>query len=195
MKSNPNSIRIKYIFTFSLLFALFAIESNVLSQGFNENEWIFGSCDTGESNYLSFGKGNTPTVQTLPNTVLLGKNNSAIAIDPITGQPLFQTNGELVYDFSQSPIEGSAPGLNGNVDGTQQVATGFLEYDPEGNKLFYIFYISLSGELQYSLVDMNAPGQATGNERPLGEVVSKDNSMGNASGAILVVKIPPLPLI
>lgn len=193
MKSNPNSIRIKYIFTFSLLFALFAIESNVLSQGFNENEWIFGSCDTGESNYLSFGKGNTPTVQTLPNTVLLGKNNSAIAIDPITGQPLFQTNGELVYDFSQSPIEGSAPGLNGNVDGTQQVATGFLEYDPEGNKLFYIFYISLSGELQYSLVDMNAPGQATGNERPLGEVVSKDNSMGNASGAILVVKSSSSP--
>ncbi|MBN3522076.1 gliding motility-associated C-terminal domain-containing protein [Algoriphagus lutimaris] len=193
MKSNPNSIRIKYIFTFSLLFALFAIESKVLSQGFNENEWIFGSCDTGESNYLSFGKGNSPTVQTLPNTVLLGKNNSAIAIDPITGQPLFQTNGELVYDFSQSPIEGSAPGLNGNVDGTQQVATGFLEYDPEGNKLFYIFYISLSGELQYSLVDMNAPGQAIGNERPLGEVVSKDNSMGNASGAILVVKSSSSP--
>jgi len=188
MKSNPNYIRFKYIFTLSLLFTLFALDSKVLSQGFNENEWIFGSCETGESNYLSFGKGGSPTVQTLPNTVLLGKNNSAIAIDPITGQPLFQTNGELVYDFSQSPIEGSAPGLNGNVDGAQQVATGFLEYDPEGNKLFYIFYISISGQLQYSLVDMNAPGQATGNERPLGEVVSKDVSIGNASGALLVVK-------
>jgi large repetitive protein len=190
MKSNPNSIRFKYIFTLSLLFTLFAVDSKVLSQGFNENEWIFGSCDTGDSNYLSFGKGNTPTVQSLPNSVLLGKNNSAIAIDPITGQPLFQTNGELVYDFSQSPIEGSAPGLNGNVDGSQQVATGFLEYDPEGNKLFYIFYISVGGQLQYSLVDMNAPGQATGNERPLGEVVSKDINMGNALGAILVVKSP-----
>ncbi len=193
MKSNPNSIRFKYIFTLSLLFTLFAVESKVQSQGYNENEWIFGSCDTGESNYLSFGKGSTPTVQSLPSTVLLGKNNSAIAIDPITGQPLFQTNGELVYDFSQSPIEGSAPGLNGNVDGTQQVATGFLEYDPEGNKLFYIFYISISGELQYSLVDMNAPGQATGNERPLGEVVSKDVNMGNASGALLVVKSSSSP--
>lgn len=188
MKSNPNSIRFKYIFTLSILFTLFGIESKVLSQGFNENEWIFGSCDTGESNYLSFGKGSTATVQTLPSTVLLGTNNSAIAIDPITGQPLFQTNGELVYDFSQSPIEGSAPGLNGNVDGTQQVATGMLDYSPDGNKLFYIFYVSLSGELQYSLVDMNAPGQATGNERPLGEVVSKDIPIGSASGAIVVVK-------
>ena len=136
MKSNPNSIRFKYIFSLFLLYTLFGIESKVLSQGFNENEWIFGSCETGDSNYLSFGKGGTATLQSLPNSVLLGKNNSAIAIDPITGQPLFQTNGELVYDFSQAPIEGSAPGLNGNVDGSQQVATGFLEYDPEGNKLF-----------------------------------------------------------
>ncbi|MBN7817748.1 T9SS type B sorting domain-containing protein [Algoriphagus pacificus] len=193
MKSNPKSIRFKYIFTLLALFTLLGIESKVFSQGFNENEWIFGSCDTGASNYLSFGKGGSPTVQSLPNTVLLGKNNSAIAIDPITGQPLFQTNGELVYDFSQAPIEGSAPGLNGNVDSAQQVATGFLEYDPNGNKLFYIFYISLGGELQYSLVDMNAPGQATGNERPLGEVISKDISMGNASGALLVVKSSSSP--
>jgi hypothetical protein len=194
MKSNPNSIRFTYIFTLSFAIAFFVIQFSAYSQGFNDNEWIFGYCDSSTpNNYLSFGKGGVATVQTLPSTVLIGKNNNAIAIDPITGQPLFQTNGELVYDFSSRPIQGSAPGLNGDIDGRQKVATGFLEYEPGGNKLFYIFYISPGGQLLYSLVDMNAAGQSTGNERPLGEVTQKDIPIGPASGAVLVVKSPSSP--
>lgn len=194
MKSNPNSIRLTFIFTISLAICFFSGASTAIAQGFNDNEWIFGYCSGAtENNYLSFGKSGTATVQTLPGSVLIGKNNNAIAIDPITGQPLFLTNGELVYDFGSNPLQGSAPGLNGNIDGRQQVATGFLEYDPEGNKLFYIFYISPGGQLLYSVVDMNATGQATGNERPLGEVISKDVAVGNASGALLVVKTPSSP--
>ncbi|RAI92004.1 T9SS type B sorting domain-containing protein [Algoriphagus yeomjeoni] len=194
MKSSPNSIRLPYIFTITLLFTTFVFNTAVYSQGFNDNEWIFGYCGGAtENNYLSFGKGNSPNVQSIPGSVVFTKNNSALAIDPITGQPLFLTNGELVYDFSQNPIQGVGSGLNGNIDGVQQVATGFLEYDPEGNKLFYIFYLSLGGELQYAVVDMNAPGQATGNERPLGEITSSDNVIGNGSGAILVVKTPASP--
>lgn len=194
MKSNPNSISFTYIFTLSFAIAFFVIQFSTYSQGFNNNEWIFGYCDSSTpNNYLSFGKGGVATVQTLPSTVLIGKNNNAIAIDPITGQPLFQTNGELVYDFSSRAIQGSAPGLNGDIDGRQKVATGFLEYEPGGNKLFYIFYISPSGQLLYSLVDMNAAGQSTGNERPLGEVTQKDVLIGPASGAVLVVKSPSSP--
>lgn len=194
MKSNPNSIRLTFIFTISLAFSFFSGVTNAFSQGFNNNEWIFGYCETAtENNYLSFGKGGLPTVQTLPGSVLIGKNNNAIAIDPITGQPLFLTNGELVYDYTNEQIQGVGSGLNGDIDGRQKVATGFLEYDPEGNKLFYIFYISPGGQLLYSVVDMNAPGQATGNERPLGEVTAKDVAIGNASGALLVVKAPSSP--
>ena len=194
MKSKPNSTSFPYIFHLSLVFAFFVAQFSAYSQGFNDNEWIFGYCETStENNYLSFGKGGNPTVQTLPSSVLIGKNNNAIAIDPITGQPLFLTNGELVYDYSSNPIQGSAPGLNGDITGRQKVATGFLEYDPDGNKLFYIFYISPGGQLLYSLVDMNATGQATGNERPLGEVTEKDILIGNASGAVLVVKSPASP--
>jgi len=194
MKSNPNPIRLPYIFTLAILFTTFVFNTAVYSQGFNNNEWIFGYCGGAtENNYLSFGKGNTATVQSIPGSIVFTKNNSALAIDPITGQPFFLTNGELVYDFSQNPIQGVGSGLNGNIDGVQQVATGFLEYDPDGNKLFYIFYLSLAGELQYAVVDMNAPGQASGNERPLGEITSKDNTIGNGSGALLVVKNPSSP--
>ncbi|MCE7054962.1 gliding motility-associated C-terminal domain-containing protein [Algoriphagus sp. AGSA1] len=194
MKSSPNSIRLPYIFILTLLFTTFVFNSTVRAQGFNDNEWIFGYCGgTTENNYLSFGKGKTPTVQSIPGSIVFTENNSALAIDPITGQPLFVTNGELVYDFSQNPIQGVGSGLNGNISGMQQVATGFLEYDPNGNKLFYIFYLSLGGDLLYAVVDMNAPGQATGNDRPLGEITSKDNSIGSGSGAILVVKTPASP--
>ena len=171
MKSSPISIRFILIFTSFIYLSFFGIRGLGYSQGFNDNEWIFGYCDaSAENNYLSFGKGGTANVQTLPGSVIIGANNNSLAIDPITGQPLFVTNGVLVYDYSSNPLQGSAPGLNGDIDGRQKVATGFLEYDPEGNKLFYIFYISPGGQLQYAVVDMNAPGQETGNERPLGEI-------------------------
>lgn len=194
MKSSPISIRFILIFISIISLSIFGISGLAYSQGFNDNEWIFGYCGSGTPNsYLSFGKGGTANVQTLPGTVIIGADNNALAIDPITGQPLFATNGVLVYDYSSSPIQGSAPGLNGDIDGRQKVATGFLEYDPEGNKLFYIFYISPGGQLQYAVVDMNAPGQATGNDRPLGEITAKDQVIGPASGALLVVKTPASP--
>ena len=193
MKSKANSIRFILLFAgISLLLGMSWTES-VLAQGYNNNEWIFGNCSTGGHPYLSFGKGETATVQSLPATVIGGAFNNAIAIDPITGQPLFYTNGELVYDYSGSPIEGSAPGLNGNFQGRQTVATGILDYNPTGNKLFYIFYLSLAGQLQYALVDMNALGQATGAQPPFGKITTKNQVIGPAQGAVLVVKTPSSP--
>ena len=196
MKSKGNSIRFFLLFAgLSLLLAL-PWSQVILAQGYNNNEWIFGNCSTGAHPYLSFGKGQTASVQTLPENVISiagGSFNNAVAIDPITGQPLFYTNGELVYDYSGNIIKGNEAGLNGNYQGRQTVATGFLEYNPSGNKLFYIFYLSPAGQLQYALVDMNAPGEATGNQPPLGQITSKDQVIGPGQGAILVVKTPSSP--
>ncbi|HAZ25595.1 MAG TPA: hypothetical protein DCY95_14165, partial [Algoriphagus sp.] len=145
------------------------------------------------NNYLSFGKGQNPTVQSLPGSIILDKFSNSVTIDPITGQPLFYSNGSIVYDYSGAPIQGQVGNLNGPIDTRQQVASGFLEYEPDGNKLFYLFYVSPGGQLLYTLIDMNRPGQATGNERPLGEIVEQDQAIGNAQGAILVVKSPSSP--
>ena len=165
----------------------------VFGQGFNNNEWVFGDCGTGQNNYLSFGKGGDPIVRSLPSGVIVGQNNNAVAIDPISGNIIFYSNGVLVYDANNQILEGVAPGINGNFNGHQQVGIGILSYEPQGDKLYYVFYISPSGELQYALIDMNAPGQAVGNEPPLGEMVAKDVAIGNAEGAILVVKTPQSP--
>ncbi len=193
MKSKPNSIRFILIFTLSVSIQLLGITSFSLAQGYNDNEWIFGNCGSAPNSYLSFGKGNTANVQTLSSSILIGKNNNAIAIDPITGQPLFYTNGLLVYNYNGDPLQGISGNMDGDLDGRQKVATGFLSYNPDGEKLFYIFYISPGGQLKYSLADMNAPGQAVGNERPLGEITSKDQLIGPAQGALLVVKTPSSP--
>lgn len=196
MKSKSYSILIPIFFSLLTTFLWLGNTDASLGQGFNNNEWIFGYCGPAtENNYLSFGKGGTATVQTIPSSdsVIVGTNNNSLAIDPITGQPLFLTNGELVYDFGSNPLQGSAPGLSGDIDGRQTVASGFLEYDPNGNRLFYIFYISPAGQLQYAVVDMNAPGEAVGNEPALGEVIAKNETIGPAEGAVLVVKTPASP--
>jgi hypothetical protein len=141
MKSDPNSIRFILIFTLSVSIQLLGITSFSLAQGYNDNEWIFGNCGSAPNSYLSFGKGNTANVQTLSSSILIGKNNNAIAIDPITGQPLFYTNGLLVYNYNGDPLQGISGNMDGDLDGRQKVATGFLSYNPDGEKLFYIFYI------------------------------------------------------
>ncbi|PSL02602.1 gliding motility-associated C-terminal domain-containing protein [Cecembia rubra] len=192
MKTSTNYINIHLFFFFlSLIFCLSAIQ-NTSAQGFNNNQWIFGYCESDQENsYLSFGRGEDPVVRTLPGNVIVGQNNNAIAIDPISGNTIFYTNGELIYDGDNEPMEGMAPGINGDFEGRQKVAIGTLSYDPLGDRLFYVFYLSPTGQLQYAVIDMNAPGQALPNQPPLGQVIDKNITIANgASGAILVVKTP-----
>ncbi|WP_367127109.1 hypothetical protein [Mongoliibacter sp.] len=164
------------------------------SQGFNNNEWVFGYCGSGQQNsYISFGKGSEPTVRNLPGTIVIGSDtgnvdNNSVVVDPITGRTLFYTNGVLVYNNDNLQIQGAPNGVNGQTDVRQGSAIGTLSYDPEGDKIFYLFYITPGGQLQYSVVDMNAAGGATGNQPPLGAVTTLNQTISNASGAITVVK-------
>lgn len=194
MKSRVKSIKFIFIFVGICILSCIIPLNKSFSQGFNNNEWIFGYCgsDT-ENNYLSFGKGGEPVVRSLPGSIVVGENNNAIAIDPITGQVLFYTNGELVYNYNDDIIQGAPNGIGGNIDGRQQVAISALNYDPDGDKLFYTFHITPGGQLQYSVIDMNAPGGATGNQPPLGEVIVLNQNIGPATGAIAVVKSSQSP--
>ncbi len=195
MKSPHKSIiRISLIFTAIFWVSCFFTHFSVQAQGFNNNEWIFGYCGPNTTNnYLSFGKGGDPVVRTLNGTVIVGEQNNAVAIDPITGQVIFYSNGVLIYNYDNIPIQGAPNGINGDVSGRQTVAIGALDYDVDGDKLFYIFYLSPAGQLQYAVVDMNEAGGATGNQPPLGAVTAFNQQLGNASGAIAVVKASGSP--
>lgn len=199
MKSRINSIIIKLIFGSFLVISFFGITQKSFSQGFNNNEWVFGYCGSSQENsYLSFGKGEDPIVRTLPRTIVIGSengnvDNNAVAVDPITGQVLFYTNGVLVYNYDNLQIQGAPNGVNGSSEVRQGAAIGTLDFEPDGDKLFYIFHISVTGQLQYSVVDMNASGGAVGNSPPLGAVTTLNQTIGNASGAIAVVKSAQSP--
>jgi len=189
MKSNYFNTIFDFIFKAIFLFIGLNVPLMGHAQGFNDNEWIFGYCEGGVNNYISFGKDGRAQVATLPGNITLGKDNAAMAIDPITGEILFYTDGALVYNYLNDAMQGVVGELGGMETERQSVAIASLDFDPNpgGAKEFYIFYISPAGQLEYSLVDMNEQGGAPVNQPPAG-AVSAGGSIGNAAGAILVVK-------
>lgn len=190
MKSTPIYIN-KLIFVSLGIILFFVGSREAFSQGFNNNEWIFGYCENGDNNYLSFGKDGRARVESLSQNIILGKGNTAMAIDPITGEILFYTDGALVYNYLNDPIQGIIGELGGDETQRQSVAISVLDYEPEdgGNRRFYLFFINGSGELEYDIVDMNEQGGAPANQPPAG-AVSPGGTLGSAQGAIAVIKTP-----
>ncbi|MCH7400017.1 gliding motility-associated C-terminal domain-containing protein [Belliella sp. DSM 107340] len=194
MKSPSKSIKFISIFALFCVLTFILIINKSFSQGVNNNEWIFGYCGASEeNNYISFGRGGEPVIRSLPGTIVVGENNNAVAVDPISGNVIFYTNGVLIYNNDNQQMQGAANGVNGNIDERQQVAISPLSYEPDGDKLFYSFYVSPTGQLQYAVVDMNAMGAATGNQPPLGAVIEFNQNIGPATGAIAVVKSAQSP--
>jgi WD40 repeat protein len=192
MKIRPISISNIFIVFFGLF--SFLLVDKTLAQGFNENEWIFGHCEGMDNNFISFGKDGIAKAQNIPGSITFGKGNAAIAVDPITGKVLFYTDGALVYNYLNEPMQGVVGELGGSEIGRQTVAISELDYSPQAgqDKLFYIFYLNASGELDYSIADMNDQGGAQADHPPAG-TVSNGGSLGPASGAITVVKTAGSP--
>ncbi|MCC5936205.1 MAG: gliding motility-associated C-terminal domain-containing protein [Lunatimonas sp.] len=190
MKSLPNYINHAIFVSIALILLLF--ESHVgYGQGFNNNEWIFGYCEGGENNYLSFGKDGTARVRSLSPNIVLGKGNTAMAVDPISGEILFYTDGALVYNYLNEPMQGIIGELGGDETERQSVAIAVQDFNPTvgGSRTFYLFFINRNGELEYDIVDMDNQGGAPANQPPAG-AVSPGGSLGAAQGAIIVIKTP-----
>ena len=148
MKIRLISINIIFILASGLFYNL--LGNKALAQGFNNNEWVFGYCEGTDNNYISFGKDGEAKVKSLPASNTFGNGNAAIAIDPITGEVLFYTDGALVYNYLNLSMQGVMGELGGTETGRQTVAISELDYSTEeaGNKLFYIFFLNGGGELE-----------------------------------------------
>ncbi|WP_235893368.1 T9SS type B sorting domain-containing protein [Litoribacter populi] len=180
-------LKIKFIFSSLLILGLILLFNKSQAQGFNNNEWIFGCGEESPAKAISFGKGTNPSIRNLND--ILGNDNVAVAIDPITGNVIFYTDGVLLYNNLERPMQNMAPQLAGDLDAQQGVAIGILDYDVDGDKLYYTFYVNDVGTLYYSIVDMNDPGGATGSQPPLGAIAEKDVQIAtDITGPILVVR-------
>ncbi len=150
------------------------------SQGFSNYNWYFGSTDAG----INFSKAST-----LPNLVSdqglpFGTERSAVATDPSSGELLFYTDGNLVFDASHTAMPG------GPIPGTEKPVV-VCEVPGVPDQYFIITNDATgptAGNISFSIVDMSLPGNS-GGAVPLGEVTSTLTASGlnNTSEAMLVV--------
>ena len=155
-------------------------------QGNSGSVWYFGTSGNG----VEFNLGNSTPSGTSGN-VGLGSGGSAVAVDPMTGNLLFYTDGQNVYDANHQYMP-NGTGLNGDPSSNQPVVVCAV---PGTTDQYYVFTNSASagsaGAISYSIVDMSQFGNATFPSPAAGDVTSKNQSinalLSNTSQAMMVV--------
>ncbi|MDH5603382.1 MAG: hypothetical protein OEY51_05570, partial [Cyclobacteriaceae bacterium] len=124
-------------------------------QGNSGSVWYFGTTGNG----VEFNLGNNTPSGTSGN-VGLGNGGSAVAVDPMTGNLLFYTDGQNVYDANHQYMP-NGTGLSGNPSSNQPVVVCAV---PGTTDQYYVFTNSASagsaGAISYSIVDMSQFGNA-----------------------------------
>ncbi len=160
--------------------------SQILFPGFTNHNWYFGNSVFS----ISFNKG-TPAYAYLDSVMVTPYSpfGNGVATDEVTGELLFYTDGSTVYDASHRAMPGavSRPAVAAN----QGIALSPVPGSPDQ---YYIFAINGSGDVDFSVVDMqfsgNPPAQFGGAN--LGDVSTwrqdmPGNTGNNVSEAMMVV--------
>lgn len=141
----------------------------VFSQNYSELNWYFGSNSEG----LRFVR---PLLQpqNINTPFALGTGRSAVASDPVTGEVIFTTDGNFVYDGMDRVL---ATTLNGNTSLNQGVA---IAQNPGNRDQFYIFTIdSGTGLLEFIIFDLTQYSGPPGFPAPAeGDLVGLPSNTG-----------------
>jgi gliding motility-associated-like protein len=178
----PNMLIIKDFKVWFLFLCL--LTQGAIAQNQAGNHWYFGSSNRG----IVFNRPNYE-VDLFTGKLPLGQGGSAVATDPVTGNILFYTDGTQIIDASHT-VMSNGNGLTGNSSLNQGIA---IVQNPSITTEYYVFYLTATGELRVSVVEMNLNGNST-SPRPLGEVTSKNQLVpgvpGNLSESILILPDP-----
>lgn len=149
----------------------------LMAQGRADNNWIFGSTGQG----IRFNFSDDSLADETINAQALGQGSSAVATDPRTGDLLFYTDGNQIYDNQGTAV---GPVLGGNPDGNQQVVISPVPGTPDQ---YYVF-VNVGGDIIYYTVTMNT---ATGG-LPTVANVSGPNATGvnGVSEAMAIIPDP-----
>ncbi|NJN26485.1 MAG: PKD domain-containing protein [Cyclobacteriaceae bacterium] len=148
------------------MFFLILCFGDSYAQDFSRHNWFFGNSQYGILFNKSDNEPNQTSLQALP----YGNAASAVASDPVSGDLLFYTDGQQVFDASHATM---SPGitLNGNASANQGVAISPVPGNPDQ---YYIFTNTASspiaGSLEMAIVDMTAIGNAIPPAAPLGVI-------------------------
>jgi large repetitive protein len=164
-----------------LLICFCGLGQQGFSQKLTTTNWYFGNSTNG----IKFSRG-TAKAEILTNKAIdFGTGGSAVATDPVTGNLLFYTDGNFVYDACGEEM---ADDLNANTAANQPVAICAV---PDAKGQYYIFTNPVVGAISWSKVDMTKPGSAIFPNPPLGEVINPKNNpisglTGKSEGMIVV---------
>lgn len=179
---------VRNLLIFSFLISLISYHNESFAQGYFDYNWYFGNSAEG----IIFNKFNNDPLVVNDQAVPFGIGGSAVATDDNTGQLLFYADGDNVYDASHN-IMVNGGGILGNATGNQPVAISPI---PGEQGRFYIFSNTAdfnnggTSGINYTIVDMNLPGNAGNPGQPnLGEVVvaSKNIAFINQSAEGMIV--------
>ncbi|WP_084374405.1 PKD domain-containing protein [Reichenbachiella faecimaris] len=168
------------------LFAFISFSVSLQAQNYSEYNWLFGN----STNTITFNKSDAraqlDTLQFTP----FGTGGGAVITDPVTGNLLFYTDGENVYDSNHDLVP-NGTGLGGDASINRAASVVPMPYlDGE----YYIFTNpgSTGPEILYSVLDKALVGNATGGVPPLGDVDAgrKNLTTGltNPSEAMIVIQ-------
>ncbi|HEY8934772.1 MAG TPA: PKD domain-containing protein [Cyclobacteriaceae bacterium] len=177
----PQYSKIKFKVVFLILFLTGA--ASVTAQNLEQN-WFFGANNVG----VQFQKPNyNATIVSRPLITPYGLGTGAVASDKLTGDLLFYTDGNTVYDRNHAVMTGGT-GLLGTTSRNQVAAICKIPNVSSTSNSYYIF-TNNAGTIQYSVVDMTL---GLGFPAPaVGQVTSKNTSVpglpAGLSEAMIVV--------
>jgi hypothetical protein len=149
------------------------------AQGVTQKNWYLGSGTQG----IQFGRPDyVPSL--IPQPSGSGIGGGAVATDPNTGNLLFYTDGDNVYDVSRTLMPNS--GLGGNTTLNQ---SAIITPVPDAPNQYYIFTMTAGGTIEQAIVQTDAPGSETFPTPPLGNVISKNVATGltgQSEGMIII---------
>ena len=171
----------------ALLLSLFLFLSFISSaQDYSKHNWYFGNSVYG----ILFNKSDNQPNQVDTQATPFGNAASGVATDRISGDLLFYTDGQNVFDATNQIMPSSVP-LNGNTAANQSVAISPRPGSPEQ---FFIFTNSANypgaGTVEFATINMNVDGNANPalNEPPLGDMVA-------APGPAIPISVNPGMLV
>lgn len=181
-----NVLKRKSLPTWAFLFMLFSFNDSLQAQNYSEYNWLFGNSTQTITFNKSDARAQLDTLQAIP----FGTGGGAVVTDPVTGNLLFYTDGENVYDANHELVPNGA-GLAGDASINRAASIVPMPYiDGE----YYVFTNpGASGpEILYTVLDKSAAGNAPGGTPPMGDVdASRKNLLTgllNPSEAMIVIQ-------
>ena len=154
---------------------------------YREIFWMFGQSDYN----ITFKKSDFSAELDSIQNPAFGRGGGAVATDPITGELLFYTDGNVVYDRSHQLIDNYSPGLNGNTTANQPAGvTGLPGLINQYLILSNSASFSTGGSIFSVRIDMNDQGNAPNpSEPPYGRMLVPSNTglTNNASEGMLII--------